>query len=732
MNCNKHLVDSSPARVHWQAQRKAPNMLTFPELTLEVPSHNKDLLFPGLDKVWRYLEKRGISEYTAEQCGLLVVKASELIAASRSVGRSENSDTRAAIVFPHYGYATDSPIDWWSARLVDTSDPKPTLVKSFADLTTKKPLGKMFCPPSEPPHAYIPPILDWRDIPRKSKIFIHESCIKSINGALLHEYSLGLNGVWGWLSKKHSIALVDEIKSLPWKALDLQPVILFDSNIHDNWDVQHAASALGARIYTITGQRAQLLRLPKTADGEDQGFDDFVQSVGMEEAKKFLNSDTEEVGISDVDIFKAQLNNEVCIVRSMGKIVEQKTGTIMSLSTFSDVNYAHYTAVVTDENGKMRKMNVPKMWMTDKDRVEVARLEYNPGEALLNNDSLNLWRGMGLDPEPGSVSPWMELLTHNVEDDFLKEWVLRWLAYPLQNPGSKLNSLILLVGPSGTGKDLFLRPFHRIYGQNAIKIGNNEIRSQFTSLWANKQFLHLDELTRSRADADLINNKLKGLCTDENVTVNQKGQPEFKIRNRINIAITSNYLDCVKLDMDDRRSGVLLWKPVAPQFDHRGDEPYWQRYVQWCDNGGAEALYDFLLTYDVGNFNPMAWAPGSEAKELVKESGMSPLEAWVRDLYNTPDEVLPIVSEGKSLWTSKELATLFYGCPEDQLRKSQIDAVGVEMRSIGFQRANDGKVIRTRDGRIDRYWVVRDRNTIWDAPTASASLNTRLPGMSKG
>ena len=704
-------------------------MLTYAQLLREVPEMT-DATHIGLDKVWQYLAVRGISRTTAEKCNLLVVKAQQLIAAARKTKKGNAEDSRAAIVFPHFD-PTGQPIDWWSARLVELAPPELKLVTegiSFASLVEKKPLGKMFCPPVEAPHAYLPPLLDWINIPKGSKVYIHESCIKSINGALAGTYSVGLNGVWGWTSKKHNIGLVEELRSLPWKALQLEPVILFDSNINDNWDVQQAASRLAAKIYEYTGREARLLRLPKADGMVDQGFDDFCDQHTPAEIKEFLEKPTEEIAISEIELLKIQLNNEVCVVRSISRVVNQHTGTVMKRSDFTDMNYAHFQVLEVDDKGRPHQVNVPKLWLGDKKRVEVEALEYAPGERIIFNDKLNMWRGMGCEPEPGDPMPWINLLNANVEDEFVRDWITCWLAYPLQNLGAKMNSYLLLFGPSGTGKDLFLRPMQRIYGPNFVKIGNEEIRSQFSSLYAMRQFVQIDELARQFDDGPSVGQKIKRLTTDLKITVNEKNQPEFKVDNHLNMAITSNYPDCLKLDDDDRRAAVVNWRAWEEREDHRGDEAYWQNYINWCDNGGAEALYDYLLQYPLGKFNPMAWAPGTEAKQVVKEATKSMVERWVADLDADPDSVLPIISAGKALWTSKDLAIVFYGGNEDFLKKSQIDQIGVALRDAGFKRANDGKVIRDKNGKVDRYWVIRDRkDKRWaDSAACSVSISAQL------
>lgn len=716
-------------------------MLTFKEIHIQFKNARSEKDLAGIDKVWGYLSTRGISRETADAVGLFVLPAMELIAAAR---RTPNvrSDSRAAVVFPHYRVSDDEAIEWWSSRLVDltSAEVKPKLVTSFGDLvgvsTSRRP-GKMFCPPNEFPHGYLVPKigpsgLDWTKLPRGSRVYIHESCIKAINGALLGKYSIGLNGVWGWSSAKHNIALIEELRDLPWKARELTPCIVFDSNVRTNWQVQSAESRLAAKLYEITGRQSLAFRTPAADGGVDQGFDDYRMRVGDALALEFLEGAGELIDISEIELLRLRLNAEVCVVRDIGRIAEQNTGYLMSRAVFTDVNYAHYTAEIPVGDGdKTKIINVPSLWLADDRRVEVQALDYMPGQPKIWPASgperkLNLWRGMGCEPESGlsKPDPWLELLNANVEDEWLRNWIIGWFAYPLQNPGAKMNSLLLIFGPSGTGKGLFLAPFRRIYGDNAITISSENLKSTFNSVYANKQFIHADELKRVRDEGDSVNQKLKLLVTDEFMVVNTKGQPEYRVRNCANWALTSNYFDCLKLDQDDRRACVVHWSPVSETLDRRGDQEYWTKYVEWMEgtspgeySPGASALYQYLLEYDLSGFDPHAWAPETEAKLQVTESSMLPMELWMRDLWKEPRASLPLVASGRALWTAKELAVLYYGMGENDLTQGQLKAISNGLRNQGFQQAAGGAAIRAhgRDGPQSRYWVITDRGRRgWD------------------
>ena len=168
-------------------------------------------------RVLTYLADRGIDVELARTLQLKILPAQELYASIRGADSPWHGleETRTAIVFPHFDIRGDL-LEWWSARLVQADAPPPSKVHSFGsyiDPTKSGKLGKMTCPPNEPPRAYLPQgagLPDWTQIPKGSRVYIHESVIKAVNGAVLGFYSVGLNGVFGWSSAKHDMALRSE------------------------------------------------------------------------------------------------------------------------------------------------------------------------------------------------------------------------------------------------------------------------------------------------------------------------------------------------------------------------------------------------------------------------------------------------------------------------------------------------------------------------------------------
>ncbi len=315
-------------------------MINFAQIETSIGAQDTDRGVAGYGLAINYLRERGIDESLIDALGIRICFASDLF---KLVSGRQSLDDRLAVVFPYFKME-DELYDWWAARLVPTARPS-----GFAAKTVDK-RGKMFCPPGEPPLAYLPRNLDWTEIPVDANVYIHESAIKAINGARLGFWSVGLNGVRGWSAVKHGRAFVDGLSAIPWKTKKLNPIIVFDSNVQTNPDVLDARVRLAAKLHEMTGRQAKSLDVPAWVDATgarvEQGFDDFAVREGDSVASAFLSSEAAEVEISGYELALAQLNSQVVLVRNISRIVEIESGTQMSRQAFVDVNYAHCTILV--------------------------------------------------------------------------------------------------------------------------------------------------------------------------------------------------------------------------------------------------------------------------------------------------------------------------------------------------------------------------------------------------
>lgn len=240
----------------------------------------------------------------------------------------------------------------------------------------------------------------------------------------------------------------------------------------------------------------------------------------------------------------------------------------------------------------------------------------------------NLWAGWPTVPKAGSCDRLLELLAYLVSGEKthqreLYQWVLRWIAYPIQHPGAKMATALLVHGPEGTGKNTFFGTVRRIYGRYACQFSQVELESNFNG-WASGKLFAIGNEVVSRAELYHIQGRLKAMVTENEQIINEKMLPARPEANHCNFVFFSNRIDIAKLDDGDRRYCVI-WTPPAL------DETFYQEVADELAHGGGEALHHYLAHLDLGDFSPHSKPPMTAAKADLVELGMDSTERFYRD-----------------------------------------------------------------------------------------------------
>jgi len=240
--------------------------------------------------------------------------------------------------------------------------------------------------------------------------------------------------------------------------------------------------------------------------------------------------------------------------------------------------------------------------------------------------TVNLFSGWKMEPRKGNCIQIRTLLAHlcnGVED--MENWIARWLAYPLRNPGAKMETSIIMHGDEGSGKNFFFEKVVKaIYGEYGYVIGNAQLESNFNDWASMKLFMVADEVV-TRAELKQMKGKLKYLVSGDTIIVNPKGLPEHSEANQMNFVFLSNELQPLALDKTDRRY-LVVWTPPA-----LGRE-FYTGVAQEIAAGGIEAFYHYLMyELDMGDFNEHTKPLYNKAKDALIEKSLAPAERFYRE-----------------------------------------------------------------------------------------------------
>lgn len=350
-------------------------------------------------------------------------------------------------------------------------------------------------------------------------------------------------------------------------------------------------------------------------------------------------------------------------------------------------------------------------WLEHPDRQTVLPEQVGFDPARTDPEiKCNLWSGWPTRPARGCCDRLLELLEYLCQEekddpDGLYRWILKWLAYPIQNPGAKMQTALLIHGPEGTGKNTFFGAIRKIYGRYACQFSQVELEEKFNG-WASGKLFAIGNEVVSRAEMYHLQGRLKTMITENEWMINEKNLPARSEQNHCNFVFFSNRVDIAKLDDGDRRYCVV-WTPPALGAD------FYREVSDEIAAGGVEALHDYLLNLDLTGFNEHAKPPKTRAKAELVELSMDSTERFFRD-WTTGR----LGREIRSPCLSSDLYELYKewarreGLQKFAQRQTLLTAVG---KHPGVIKRSDRYILPHTMGPVLRGTVVYPPGTDWEA-----------------
>lgn len=246
----------------------------------------------------------------------------------------------------------------------------------------------------------------------------------------------------------------------------------------------------------------------------------------------------------------------------------------------------------------------------------------------LDEGRINLFRGLELKPDGDKeCHKLLGLLFYLCgEDERVYDWVLNWLALPLQRPGTKMSTSLVFHGEEeGTGKNLFFSALTSIYGKHGGFITQRQLESAFNTWQSAKLFMVANEVV-TRAEMRHQSGYVRHLITEPEIWINPKMVNERREANHMNLVFLSNENQALLVPRKDRR--FLVIRTPGPLEEKR-----YQEIVDELAAGGAQALYDLLLKRDLGNFHSHTKPLWTQAKEDMIQLGLASPQLFWQDFY---------------------------------------------------------------------------------------------------
>ena len=245
---------------------------------------------------------------------------------------------------------------------------------------------------------------------------------------------------------------------------------------------------------------------------------------------------------------------------------------------------------------KLARPNEYDIWLKSEARITIKadNIWFDPTRTKESKNpkdiTVNTFDGLPLKPiettyddAAAMCKPITNLLFHLCEyNQAVYDWVIRWLAIPLQRPGTKMDTALIFHGEiQGAGKSLFFdRVMTRIYGDYAVILGQGQLESQYNDWVSNKLYALFEEIF-SGSDRYSQMGMVKQLITGNTIYINQKFVSGWKQDNFVNAIFLSNNMMPLSLEQNDRRHVVCyptkkipepLLKEVAQALDDTNDD----------------------------------------------------------------------------------------------------------------------------------------------------------------
>ncbi len=351
-------------------------------------------------------------------------------------------------------------------------------------------------------------------------------------------------------------------------------------------------------------------------------------------------------------------------------------------------NYGNRYRFIVKTPGGETVVSFINMWMKDPGRRSVRKITLSPAE---DDDTYSLFNGYkfqsytGETPNKEKIMEYFNTVIDHVtnRDAAVREYLLKWFAFMLQQPYVNPLSCIIITGQQGCGKDMI----GRLIGSHVIGDYLYRDYENPNAFWdkhdtgrQGKLFIHCEEtdgyMNKRNAAA------FKGRITAPTMTLNPKGLHAYTSDNRCHFYMTTNDEMPIKCEKTDRRFVVIpsgnwlvgkldFWGPCAKMLE--------------SDEAG-KVIGDYLMEIDLSGFNPRQIVESEYKKGLLEAS--KTIEERFMDSWDGDTK------------TAKELYEMYVEfCIENgEEAKKQI---GFGMKLLPFVR--DGVVEKVESHGITRY-----------------------------
>lgn len=276
--------------------------------------------------------------------------------------------------------------------------------------------------------------------------------------------------------------------------------------------------------------------------------------------------------------------------------------------------------------------NIAVAWLRSPDRRQYDGITFLPGDSIPG--FYNLWTGWGVKPkaEGGSCLLFQEFVFDVICCGDLERYayVWGWLAHLFQKPRELPETMLVLMGDPGIGKNTFVEVIGKLVGAHYIALTSlQQVVGRFSGHLADTLLVFANEAIWGGDKT--AEGTLKAMVTDPISCIEAKGKDIRSVPNFKRVIVASNEDWPAPRGRRDRRLVVL-----EVGESHKEDRPYFAAIKAEMEAGGYETLLHTLMHADLSDFHP-AKIPAHVREtgwELTLKSAGSVEKWWYEVLLN--------------------------------------------------------------------------------------------------
>lgn len=329
-----------------------------------------------------------------------------------------------------------------------------------------------------------------------------------------------------------------------------------------------------------------------------------------------------------------QLNEEYAVVLRGSQVLVMRhwdgEDGISRLAFLSTKDFFTLTAHIRIWNAKLEKfLAVAPLWLQSDRRKQYEDIYFRPLDREYRT-RYNLWQGYGITPKAGNgYETFLDHIFRNIcgSNEIYYNWIIDWLADLVQKPYRKPGTAVVLQGEMGVGKGAFAKHVGKLFGKHFIPIlHGGQLIGRFNHHLADKVFVFVDESgwSQDKYGAGII----RGMITESHIAIEMKGKDTITLESFNRFVIAANDEWVVPASMQDERRFACF----KMGNDNKQDKPYFAKMQAELENGGYEALLDFLLKHKYED-ETVRTIPQTDALKEQKLYSMTPeMKFWLNCL----------------------------------------------------------------------------------------------------